>query len=103
MGQTWFPTVQEVLQADWHEVWQSTQVAYFMDSRRRGAATVLICLLGAESFFTVYTSPRAVGPTAGYQEDYNTGRFWQTRVPLSPKLAASPCHWKVAHRLSDMV
>ena len=31
-SQDWFPTVQEVLHADWQDVWHSPQPPFFMDS-----------------------------------------------------------------------
>ena len=44
-SQLWLPTVQEVLQADWQEVWHSPQPPFFTDSCRFLVAIVLICFI----------------------------------------------------------
>lgn len=43
-SQLWFPTVHEVLHADWQDVWHSPQPPFFMDSLRSLVVKVLICL-----------------------------------------------------------
>lgn len=43
--QTMLPTVQEVLQADWHETAQSVQAANWVVNCRAGAKTVRMCLV----------------------------------------------------------
>ena len=47
-SQLWFPTVQEVLQADWQDVWHSPQPPFFIVSFRFFVVNVLI-------LFTIYT------------------------------------------------
>ena len=48
-SQLWLPTVQEVLQADWQEVWHSPQPPFFMDSFKSLVANVLICFMETSS------------------------------------------------------
>jgi len=40
---TWLPTVQEVLQADWHEAWHSPQPRSLMVDGRVTALMVFMC------------------------------------------------------------
>jgi hypothetical protein len=47
--QVWLPTVQEVLQADWQEVWQAPHSAVSSGLLRLPATIVLMCPV----FFTV--------------------------------------------------
>jgi hypothetical protein len=56
-SQSWFATVQDVLQADWHEAWHSPQPLPAV-SLRLGLASVFICfisllllLLGVHAIF----------------------------------------------------
>ena len=44
-SQLWFPTVQEVLHADWQEVWHSPHPPFFMDSFRFLVVKVLMCFI----------------------------------------------------------
>ena len=48
-SQLWFPTVQEVLQADWQDVWHSPQPPFFMDSFKSLVVKVLICFINISS------------------------------------------------------
>ena len=41
--QTWLPTVQEVLQADWQEVWHSPQPPVCTVCCREAVLTVIMC------------------------------------------------------------
>ena len=55
-SQVWFPTVQDVLQADWHDVWHSPHPPVLIDSFSFLVLRVLMCfifclLLSKESFF----------------------------------------------------
>ena len=44
-SQLWFPTVQDVFQADWQDVWHSPQPPFFMDSFKSLVLNVLICFM----------------------------------------------------------
>jgi len=44
-SQVWFPTVQEVLHADWQEVWHSPHPPFFMDFFRSLVFNVLMCFI----------------------------------------------------------
>ena len=44
-SQLWLPTVQEVLQADWQDVWHSPQPPFFMDSFKFLVVKVLMCFM----------------------------------------------------------
>ena len=51
----WLATVQEVLQADWQEVWHSPQPPFFMDSFRFLVVKVLMCfILKSLLIFTIF-------------------------------------------------
>ena len=48
-SQTWLPTVQEVLQADWQDAWHSPQPPFFRDACMVGLLTVLMCFINEPS------------------------------------------------------
>jgi len=45
-SQGWFATVQEVLHADWQEVWHSPHAIFSFSSFRLPVKTVLMCSMG---------------------------------------------------------
>lgn len=53
-SQLWLPTVQEVLQADWQEVWHSPQPPFFIDSFKSLVDNVLICFIDMSSLCNKY-------------------------------------------------
>ena len=44
-SQLWLPTVQDVLHADWQDVWHSPHPPFFMDSFKSLVVNVLICFI----------------------------------------------------------
>ena len=44
-SQVWFPTVQDVLQADWQDVWHSLHPPFFIVSFKLLPVNVLICFI----------------------------------------------------------
>ena len=44
-SQLWFPTVHDVLQADWHDVWHSPHPPFFIDSLRFLVTKVFTCFI----------------------------------------------------------
>ena len=44
-SQAWFPTVQDVLHADWHEVWHSPHPPFFALFGKFFVFNVLICFM----------------------------------------------------------
>lgn len=49
----WFATEQEVLLADWHDVWHSPQPPFLADSQRLRELKVLILFKGSTSFLNI--------------------------------------------------
>ena len=49
-SQLWLPTVQDVLHADWQEVWHSPQPPFFMDSFRVLLFKVFTCFICFASY-----------------------------------------------------
>ena len=53
-SQLWFPTVQDVLHADWQDVWHSPHPPFFTVLFRVCVFNVLMCFIVISSFFAHY-------------------------------------------------
>lgn len=62
-SQLWLPTVQEVLHADWQEVWHSPHPPFFMDSFKVLLFKVFTCFISLASY--AYNSLRLYHMWAG--------------------------------------
>jgi hypothetical protein len=54
-SQRWFASVQEVLQADWHEVWHSPQPVFSLFAFNVPFTMVLTCFIPLSSVCLVFT------------------------------------------------
>jgi hypothetical protein len=54
-SQRWFASVQEVLQADWHEVWHSPQPVFALFAFNVPFTMVLTCFIPLSSVCLVFT------------------------------------------------
>ena len=52
-SQLWFPTVQDVLHADWQDVWHSPQPPFFTVFCKLFVFKVLMCFMAHSSFIVV--------------------------------------------------
>ena len=52
-SQLWLPTVQDVLQADWQDVWHSPQPPFFIVSFKLRVLNDLICFNTSSSFYWI--------------------------------------------------
>ncbi len=71
-SQLWFPTVQEVLHADWQEVWHSPHPPFFTDCCRFLVLNVLMCFI-SYALLSYYLSHS--GNMCSYIDEYSILSF----------------------------
>ena len=74
-SQLWFPTVQDVLHADWQDVWHSPQPPFFMLFFSVLALSVFTCFISMSSFiFLVYKVLQIISYVARLCKYFNLWR-----------------------------
>ena len=91
-SQLWFPTVQDVLHADWQDVWHSPQPPFFMLFFSVLALSVFTCFISMSSFiFLVYKVLQIISYVARLCKHFNLPCFSQ--IPAFLELFTGRHFW----------